>query len=280
MKPYLIREANINDLYKALIVLYRSFGRSVPPDLKDQEKLLTNLVKSKIAKFIVGEKEKKIFGFGGLFIFEDVCSIGYMAVLPELRLKGVGTTIFSKLISEAKKTGCKTFMLYASKLGEPIYHKFGFRSNYNAIAYDLPTKLPETQTLNENVKIVKNFPDWTFKIDRKAIGFDRREFLNIKLHHGSKLIIVDKEGYALISGLRIGPLIAKNLHTAVNLIKTGVSLGANHIIVPKHSELPYRLFDMIKITERVDEVNLKMIYGKNIIQKLDYFYALGTYAKG
>jgi hypothetical protein len=37
---------------------------------------------------------------------------------------------------------------------------------------------------------------------------------------------------------------------------------------------------MIKITERVDEVNLKMIYGKNIIQKLDYFYALGTYAKG
>jgi len=280
MKPFLIREANINDLYEALIILYRSFGRLVPPDLKDQENLLIYLVNSKIAKFIVAEKDKKIFGFGGLFIFEDVCSIGYMAVLPELRRKGVGTTIFSKLINEAKSTGCKTFMLYASKLGEPIYHKLGFRSNYNAIAYDLPIKLPETQTLIENVKIVKNFPDWAFIIDREAMGFDRCEFLSIKLRHGSKLIIVDKEGYALISGLRIGPLIAKSLHTAVDLIKMGVSLGANHIIVPKHSELPYRLFDMIKITKRVDEVNLKMIYGKNIMQKLNYFYALGTYAKG
>jgi len=37
---------------------------------------------------------------------------------------------------------------------------------------------------------------------------------------------------------------------------------------------------MIKLTEREDETNLKMIYGKNILQKLEYFYALGTYAKG
>jgi hypothetical protein len=68
--------------------------------------------------------------------------------------------------------------------------------------------------------------------------------------------------------------------TAVDLIKMGISLGANHIIIPKHSKFPYRLFDLIKLTERENEVNLKMMYGKNILQKLDYFYALGTHAKG
>lgn len=130
------------------------------------------------------------------------------------------------------------------------------------------------------MKILKILPEWAANIDRAAMGFDRREFLNIKLSHGSKLIIVDKEGYALISGLRLGPLIAKNLHIAVDLIKMGILLGANNIILPKHSKFSYRLFDLIKLTERENEVNLKLIYGKNLIQKLDYFYALGTYAKG
>ena len=83
-----------------------------------------------------------------------------------------------------------------------------------------------------------------------------------------------------ISGKRSGTLIARCSNLAVDLIKMGISLGANHIIVPKHSKFPYKIFDLIKITEREDEANLKMIYGKKLLQKLDYFYALGTYAKG
>ena len=280
MKPYLIREPNTNELYEALIVMYRSFGRVVPSDISDQAKLLITLINARIAKFLIAERDKKIFGLGGIFIFQDVCSIGYMGVLPEIRRKGVGTEIFGKLMNDAKMKGCKAFMLYASKFGEPIYHKFGFRSKYTTTVYDLPSTLPETQILNENVKIVKKFPEWAAKLDRAAMRFDRREFIKIKLNHGSKLIIVDKKGYALISGLRLGPLIATSLHTALNLIKMGISLGANHIIIPKHSKFPYKLFELIKVTEREDEANLKMIYGKNIIQKLDYFYALGTYAKG
>ena len=203
-----------------------------------------------------------------------------MAILPEMRRKGLGTTIFRNLIKIGKLKGCKTFMLYASELGAPIYQKFGFRSNYTTALYDLPSQLHEKQKLNENVNVLKKFPEWAANIDRVAIGFDRRKFLSIKLTHGSKLIIVEKEGYALISGLRLGPLIAKNLSVAVELIKMGILLGANNIIFPKHSKFSYRLFDLIKLTERENEVNLKMIYGKNLLQKLDYFYALGTYAKG
>jgi hypothetical protein len=37
---------------------------------------------------------------------------------------------------------------------------------------------------------------------------------------------------------------------------------------------------LISLAERGEEMNLKMIYGKIILQKLEYFYALGTYAKG
>jgi len=280
MKPYLIREPKNNEIYEALIVLYRSFGRIIPPDINNQEKLLIDLIESKIAKFLIADIDKKIIGLGAVFIFQDVCSIGYMAVLPEIRLNGVGTAIFNKLLNIAKKLGCKTFLLYASKLGEPIYQKFGFRSNYRTSVYELPNNLTEAKILSENVKIVKQFPEWAAKIDGVAMGFDRCELINTQLRHGSKLVIVDKVGYALISGQRLGPLIATNLHTAVDLIRMSISLGANHIIVPKHSKIPDSLFNLIKLTKREDEKNLKMIYGKRILQKLDYFYALGTYAKG
>lgn len=280
MTQYLIREPKSNELHETLIVLYRSFARIIPPDINNQVALLNTLINSNIAKFLIADKDKKIIGLGAIFIFQEVCSIGYMAVLPEIRQKGIGTAIFTKLLNMAKTLGCKTFLLYASKFGEPIYHKFGFRSNYRTTVYELPNNLSKAKILGENAKIINYFPEWAANIDSIAMGFDRHEFINVQLSHGSKLIIIDKAGYALISGQRLGPLIAKNLDTAVDLIRIGISLGANHMIVPKHSKIPNTLFNLVKLTERKDETNLKMTYGKNILQKLDYFYALGTYAKG
>ncbi|MHA1235364.1 MAG: GNAT family N-acetyltransferase, partial [Promethearchaeota archaeon] len=130
MQPFLIRELKISDLHKSLIILYRSFNRTIPPDLGSQEKLLTSLINYGIAEFLVAEEDGIIIGLGGIFFFGDTCSIGYMAVLPEVRRKGLGTIIFRNLVKIGNSKGCKTFMLYASELGEPIYQKFGFRSKY------------------------------------------------------------------------------------------------------------------------------------------------------
>jgi N-acetylglutamate synthase-like GNAT family acetyltransferase len=280
MNQYLVRRPETNEITESLIALYRAFGRIVPNNISDHAKLINALIDSSIAKFLIAEKKGKIVGLGALFLFQDVCSIGYMGVLPEVRRNGVGTEIFNKLINKGRVVGCKTFTLYASKLGEPIYHKFGFRSGYRTTLYALPNDSQNPQKLNPNVQIAKKLPDWASEIDKEAIGFDRRDFLKIKLNYGSKLLILNKQGYALISGLRLGPLIAKNLDTAVALIRTGMSLGAMHIIIANHSKFPQTLFDKIKLTKREEDSNLRMIYGKNISQKLDYFYALGTYAKG
>ena len=128
MLPFQIREPNVSELRESLIVFYRSFNRTIPPDLNNQEKLIVNLINNGIAKFQVAEENGKIIGLGGIFFFGDVCFIGYMAVLPEIRRKGLGTAIFSNLLEIGKLKGCKTFMLYASELGEPIYQKFGLES--------------------------------------------------------------------------------------------------------------------------------------------------------
>jgi N-acetylglutamate synthase-like GNAT family acetyltransferase len=280
MQPFLIREPKLSELYESLTVLYRSFNRTIPPDLKNQEKLLSSLINYNIAKFQVAEENGKIIGFGGIFFFGDVCSIGYMAVLPEIRRKGLGTSIFSNLVKIGKLKGCKTFTLYASELGEPIYHKYGFRSKYATSVYNLPNKPLVLQKTNKKVNRTDIFPNWAAIIDKNTIGFDRSEFLQLKINHGSMLITADKEGFALVSSSRLGPVISKNIDTAVYLINEGIKLGANHIIIPKHSRFPNGIFKFINLTERENDSNLKMLYGKEVTQNLDQFYALGTYAKG
>ncbi len=280
MPPFLIREPEASELNESLTVLYRSFNRAIPPDLKNQEKLLTSLIDVNIAKFQVAEENGKIIGLGGIFFFGDVCSIGYMAVLSEFRRQGLGTSIFNNLVKIGKLKGCKTFMLYASELGEPIYHKFGFQSKYVTSVYNLPNKPLSLQKTNKKINRTYIFPNWAALIDKNTIGFDRSEFLQLKINHGSILIVVDKEGFALISSSRLGPVISKNIDTAVYLINEGIKLGANHIIVPKHSSFPSKIFDLVNLTERESESNLKMEYGKEVTQHLDQFYALDTYAKG
>ena len=280
MQPFLIREPKVSELHETLIVFYRSFNRTIPPDLKNQEYLLVSLIDSGIAKFQIAVENGKIIGIGGIFLFGDLCYIGYMAVLHEIRRKGLGTTIFNNLLKIGKLNGCKTFILYASDLGKPIYHKFGFRSKYNTREYDLPSKKPTLQKINKRINRTSIFPNWASSIDKNTIGFDRSEFLQQKINHGSILITADKEGFALISGSILGPVISKNIDTAISLMNEGIRLGANHIIVPKHSHFPSKIFDLVNLTERNNESNLKMIYGKEVKQNLDQFYALGNYAKG
>ncbi|TES94478.1 MAG: N-acetyltransferase [Promethearchaeota archaeon] len=280
MHPFQIREPIVSELRESLTVFYRSFNRTIPPDLNNQEQLLINLINCGIAKFQVVEENGKIIGLGSIFFFGDISFIGYMAVLPEIRGKGLGTSLFSNLIKIGKLNGCKTFLLYASELGQPIYYKYGFRSKYVTSEYNLPTKPLVSQKTHKNLHQTDIFPYWAASIDKTTIGFDRSQFLQLKINHGSILITIEKEGFALVSNSLLGPVISKNIDAAVSLINEGIKLGANHIIIPKHSQFPSKIFDLANLTERNSESNLKMVYGKEGTQRLDQFYALGNYAKG
>ncbi|MFX1259115.1 MAG: GNAT family N-acetyltransferase, partial [Promethearchaeota archaeon] len=226
----------------------------------------------------------KIFGIGGLFLFKQVSSIGYMGVLPKYRAKGVGTEIFKQLMDIAINLGYKTIMLYASKLGEPIYRKFGFYGSYSAKTYNLPKKLPKLLIPNKDVKLIKSLPEWLLNLDRETIGFDRSDYLRARMDLGVKAIVIENEGYAFlsksISNIRLGPLIATNFDAALKIVKRGLRLGANNILVPNHPFLKYKFSTLIKLTEQEDTTNLKMIHGQEVSGKMNYLYAIGSYAKG
>jgi len=280
MSKYIIREPVDNEISKCIEVLYTSFGRVLPEDIKEEEKIWKALIDCEIGKFLVSVEKGKIFGTGGVFLFGKVSSFGYMAVLPEYRRKGVGTEIFRNLLEIAHKKNCETKILYASNLGEPIYKKFGFRGSFYGTIYNLPKHSSEYEILNNEVRILNIIPDWLLNLDKQTMGFNRNKYLNLKINFGAKVLTIENEGYGLLMNTRLGPLIAKNIEAAIKITKRSIALGADHIIIAKHENLPKKFFKAIKLTKLENRSSIKMTYGKEISENLHLLYAIGTYAKG
>ena len=50
-----------------------------------------------------------------------------MYTAPEYRGKGIATSLLTKLVEDTKRAGIAKMWLGASKLGRPVYKKFGFK---------------------------------------------------------------------------------------------------------------------------------------------------------
>ena len=283
MKSLIIKELEINEILDCIKVFFVSFDKPNFKEIEEERRVWLHLINNNIARFFIAVKNEKIIGIGGLFLFQKVASIGYMGVLPEYRGQGVGSGIFKKLVEIALHLKYKTIILHASKFGEPIYKKFGFQGSYYVNSYFLPKSVPDIETKHKEVKEIKLLPDWLLILDRNTMGFNRSNYLKARIALGAKILVVENEGYALISKIlskvRLGPLIAINLGTALQLIKKSISLGAEHLIIPKHRFLKNEILTSINLTEH-NNPNLKMVYGKKISRKLEYLYAIGTYGKG
>ena len=61
--------------------------------------------------------------------------ISNMYTRPEYRGRGIATKIFALLVDEARERGCGKVILHASDMGRPIYEKYGFNMQKNAMEY-------------------------------------------------------------------------------------------------------------------------------------------------
>ena len=280
MFKYTIREPADEEISKCINVLYSAFGRAPPASIQEEEKIWKALIKWKIGKFLISEEKGKIIGVGGVFIFEKVSSFGYMVVLKEYRGRGVGTEIFRNLVGIANKMNCETMILYASKLGEPIYKKFGFKRRFYGVMYHLPIQPPKLGIANKEVKVLNTVPDWVLALDKKAMGFNRTNYLTMRIKLGARILIIENEGYGLVANKRLGPLIATNLDAVSQIINKSIALEADHMIIAKHQYFPKRIFELFNLTELENRASVKMILGKDINKELDLLYIIGTFAKG
>ncbi|MFX0032038.1 MAG: GNAT family N-acetyltransferase [Candidatus Hodarchaeota archaeon] len=284
MREYNIRELKEKEIKRGIKVLYSSFCRTITGNqINIETKNWKMLMENGFGRFLISELEGNIIGIGGVFLFEDVCSFGYMGVLPHYRGEGIGTQIFGNLFEIAVDLGCKKMILYASTLGEPIYKKFGFLKSYYGSMYLLPRTLPKLGSGDKKVKVLNHLPNWLLDLDKETTGFDKAEYFKLKLDLGSMVLVVENEAFGFVSkvltNLRLGPLISKNLDSALKIIKKSIALKANQIIITEHKSLPKKILELVGLTKVENGSSLRMTYGDVILENLDLIYAIGTFAK-
>jgi GNAT superfamily N-acetyltransferase len=278
MKSLSVRELKSNEMLSALRISYSAFNRDVPDDIGDEVILLNDLIDHEIASFLIAECDSELCGIGGLFNFGEISTIGYMGVLSPYRSQGLGTRIFTKLFEKSLQKNIKSIVLYASKLGRPIYEKFGFVPSFHAQKFTLPLSIIENELNNSDFEVLDSIPLWIAKLDQEVMGFDRQEYLNILIKHGSRILSFKKRGFALILKARVGPIIADSSDLALKFIQKSGQMGGNNLIIPKHDYFSDKMLKNLNL-QKIENSNVKMTYGKKLNQNLKKLFVIGTFAK-
>ena len=97
----------------------------------------SHAIKDKLYVCWLAKIENTIAGVGGMSIREQPGTfknpsgkVGYimsMYTVPAHRRKGICTALLQRLMTTAKEMGISAFELHATKDGEPVYQKAGFR---------------------------------------------------------------------------------------------------------------------------------------------------------
>src|SRR5690242_17103555 len=77
--------------------------------------------------------DNQLAGVGTAIVHANTAWLAHIIVDPRQRNKGIGTDITKALIQLAEKYYCRTILLLATTLGEPVYTKLGFRKELDYI---------------------------------------------------------------------------------------------------------------------------------------------------
>jgi len=76
---------------------------------------------------IVAEQNSRIVGVANGIVNGETAWLSHIIVTPEFRKKGIGHKLTEYMINYLRQQGCKTQILIATELGEPVYQKLGFQ---------------------------------------------------------------------------------------------------------------------------------------------------------
>ncbi|MFO7448327.1 MAG: GNAT family N-acetyltransferase [Ignavibacteriaceae bacterium] len=162
----------------------------------------------------------EIAGLGCSISFGGTAWLAHIIVHPDYRNRGTGTKIVTSLIDYLKKTPCSTILLIATKLGEPVYRKTGFKADTGYLFFRNTGPIKDKSVFPEEIMpFEEKYKDELLNLDRKISGEEREILLNEYLQ-GSILYTRNNKltGY-YIPSLGNGPVIADDPEAGIELMK-------------------------------------------------------------
>ena len=163
--------------------------------------------------------ENKIVGIGTTIIHKDVAWLAQIVVHPDFRNRGIGSLITKTLIENLKNDSCKTILLIATEMGQPVYEKIGFEvvGEYSFLKNN---NVDEDGQISKNIiKPDRNQFDEVLVIDFKISGEDRSNQLS-EYYSDSFIYIENKKVQGcFFPSFGDGLIIAENYNAGIELVK-------------------------------------------------------------
>jgi GNAT superfamily N-acetyltransferase len=162
--------------------------------------------------------------------FERFAWISMVLVLPEHRRKGYATRLLRVAIADLEKRGL-TPVLDATPDGREVYRLEGFRDTWGFKRYALQGKKGSGPFFRRATRsCAKKGPDPFFQVldlDRRAFGASREAVLRDLARRLPQAALFRENGYLLgregREALQLGPLVARDEATAIELLGRGLS---------------------------------------------------------
>ncbi len=135
----------------------------------DYEAFLTDFMHEEYFHAFLQYEGKKIIGTGNVFIHEKIGWLANIIIDEKHRTKGNGSTMTQFLVDFLKEKKCETQVLIATKLGEPVYKKLGFKkiSEYQSFESEINLNYTATDSIRGLKKSdMKN----VYKLDELITG--------------------------------------------------------------------------------------------------------------
>lgn len=235
-----------------------------------------------LARFVGAETAGRVVGFGALVTYKFLGWIGFMGTEPEMQGRGIGSAILARLIGEARGLGIRSLRLDATDTGKKLYRKHGFREEYPGRMLEIPARCLPPGTAPSQVTLAGDLPEWCAALDRRAFGEDRSALIRLLLSDGGKVLVAGTEGFGILYGRKLGPVVATNVDAALNILWRAGDLGARVIYVPIHPDMPEPFLKALRDPEGDGQAGCctRMAFGQPVRDESALVYAAHSAATG
>lgn len=198
----------------------------------DYEEYLKDYITEDYFHAFVMVQEEEIIGTGNIFLKDNIGWLANIIVVEKHRGKGFGYTMTKFLVDFLKDKGCKTQLLIATELGEPIYRKLGFEkiTDYQSFDSTLDKNIGYTDSIR---KLEPSDLERLYKLDKEANGENRSHFIDKFYKTGLGYFNNDNEllGFYL-PGFGRGLVLAKDQQAGFELLKFKHSKKGSRTLLP------------------------------------------------
>ncbi|MCE7743929.1 MAG: GNAT family N-acetyltransferase [Candidatus Heimdallarchaeota archaeon] len=273
MSEIIIRLGLEEEYKKIAEVFVASFiEKPIKPERQESISLgFKKIIQKKITTYYVAVENKEIIGIGGETCYGGVSYIGYIGVIPTHRRRGIGSLILGWILEEASKNN-PTIDLFSNLGIENLYRKFGFEDEFYTHILELPKFNTEIELKVDTFE--SKIPSWIYELDKEAMGFDRSKLLDHLVEkQKTSIVSFERNGYAICSSGRIGPMIAKNKQAAKQIFDYLLSSGTKRVITPENFKPFFTQYHPRKI-----QSTLKMTIGEQIKSIPSWIWSYSSFA--